>query len=656
MGNFITVTSFELTVKGEVVETVGNMMFLKIRVEYAGGPNGILNEDFFIINIDNSVNDIFDISGIGNTQVDIFGDNPIGKVGERFYKNEPDGSYSLIVVFDDGYEKYYGGNQISNITGWLETSVVIEYKGEVTEPGVKTTIEIDINGIRITKDVNVKPGGGSEPDRLDSSGYIIGKSWRYGDNSGNLSDLPEVSDNDYAQFELLGWRLYVAYQNLTWRDLRASGGEKYFTTAESLRYSNTHPDGERYQSAKESYLQVYAKQISEVIDSPYHHLNAVIDDYLAVGTANGVLCSSHEYIKDSLRIIRVVGREENNAWWGRDSYRALVDRNFLVYNPGEPVDRYLPDIYFENYRGLTMEEFLKQMHREGQMLDKNSVDDILTFDYVDNTESPFSANAEEAKIAHFNLKLGDLHFGDTNQTINLVGTDMRTVFANIPAKNLPYAYWIYFDTEAVEAVLDHDGFNYYNAVTFKYEEETRSTDSSNLWVKLEDMSAGSAVIVTELRIKKVDENAKPIPGIKFVLTKTSVTPPLVREAVTTVNGTVSFTLDIGLYTLVEIKPEGSSLIPLAPMEFELKNYVNFANLLDLLMPDYPDREALEFKDNVNIITNKEQKGVCVVFMGSKKTVGKELTEGQFQFVVLEDDEVIATGTNTKDGEIVFNKV
>ncbi|MCL2383359.1 MAG: hypothetical protein FWC79_04305 [Oscillospiraceae bacterium] len=235
MANFVEVTNFELTIGGEPIDTVGNMMFLKIRLDYAGGIDGIHDGDMITVKIDNSANQIFKIVGMGGNTVNIYGDDQIGKVGTRTYRNDSDGNFYLDVLFDSGYSNYYGEPQPSDIEGWLETSIYIEYKQEVPEPGTTEEMEIYINGIKIYKTVNVKPGGGSGPQLLDNPGAIIGKGWRYGDHSGNLGDLPEVEDNNYMDFEPMRWNLNVGYQNLTWRDLRGSNGQFYFTTNGSLR-------------------------------------------------------------------------------------------------------------------------------------------------------------------------------------------------------------------------------------------------------------------------------------------------------------------------------------------------------------------------------------------------------------------------------------
>ncbi|MCL2311373.1 MAG: hypothetical protein FWC41_02620, partial [Firmicutes bacterium] len=499
----VNVTNIQLTVNEIPVDTVSNMMFFKLRVDYVGGPDGIHNGDTISIKIDNIANDILKITGFGNTTSNIYGDEPIGKVGTRTYRNDQDGNYYLDIVFDDGYMNVLG--PIAGITGWYEASAYIEYKREVLEPGDQTEIEIFANAIRIPISVNVKPGGGVGPIPIDTPGSIVGKSGRYGDHSGNVYDIPEVENNNYAEFDPMRWNIYIGYQNLTWRDLRGSGGTSYFTTANSLNFSNNNPIDNRYQSVNEPYLVPYKPAPWFEIDAPFHYKNVEIDDYLVIGSHNGAFASGQNFVRESLRIIKVLGREENNTWWGKDAFRVLADSNFLIESENEPIDRFLTDLFFKGYRGLKIDEFLSKLQSEGQFLGK-TVDDILKFDYVKNSEAPFVVDYKDYQIGHFNLKLGDFYFSSTiNEILNLVGTSNEILFKNIPAKNLPYAYWIYFDTNAIEAVLDNGAFFYENVASLKYSEGQHNTESNPLWIKVEDASGGGGK-PTELRIKKVDEN------------------------------------------------------------------------------------------------------------------------------------------------------
>ncbi|MCL2565755.1 MAG: prealbumin-like fold domain-containing protein [Defluviitaleaceae bacterium] len=606
-GQFVEVTNFQLTVNGQSIDTIHNMMMVKILVEYKGSPLGIFAGDKIVIELDNSVNEVFGIIGFGRNVINIHGDGDIGVVGTRTYRNDQNGNYYLEVEFDQGYYNYFKGEMPDNIKGWLETSVYVLYKRWVQEP-IATLMTIVINGVTIHKNINVEIGGGPLPERLDTPGPIIGKSGRYGAYSGNLGDLPEVEFNDYLNFEPIRWNLQVGYQNLTWRDLRGTGGDSYYTTDDSLEYSNSNPRGERYQSNDESYLMPYAKQLGYPIDAPFHNEDCVLEDYLVMGPFDGKICSSHEYVKDSLRIIRVMGREVNTSWWGKDAFRVLADSNFLKYDPNEPIDRYLNELIFEGYRGLTINEFLEQMHLEGQFLDKYTADDILSFAHVNNGEAPGTPDPDDTnQIPYFKLLLGNMHFNSsTAQTVNLIGFDNSTVFEDIPAKNLPYAYLVYYDTKAIEAVFNHDGFHYNNSASFKFSDEIRTAFSIDLWIKLEDGSGGSGN-TTEVRIKKLNENGLPLANIEFTLTQTNILPPHIRRAYTTINGTASFTLRAGEYTLSEEDTSGK-YEALAPMNFTVRD-TDMDELFNLRRAlegtGYKDWDKLGYLNGVNIITNRD---------------------------------------------------
>jgi len=654
---YVTVTNFQLTVDGHIIDTVSNHLMMKLRIEYAGAIDGIFPGDTILIDIDNAASELFRIAGLGGSTVNIYGDGDIGKVGTKTYINKPDGNYSVEVTFDDGYYNYYDGQMPGNITGWLEASVYVMYKKWVQ---VKTTtdIEITINGIHLSKPVHVEPGGEPAPERLNTPGPVIGKSGRYGDHSGNLGDLPEVSQNDYQNFEPIRWSLQAGYQNLTWRDLRATNGAAYYTTHDSLAYSNANPTGPRYQSSVESYLQPYSQEMGYPIDAPYLHKNCVLEDYLVVGKFGQEISSAQEYVEDSLRIIRVMGRQENNDWWGKDGFRVLADKNFLKAAPGEPVDRYLTTLYFSGYRGLTIDEFLAQMHSEGQLLDKTTVDDILTFKHVNNGDAPGTSDpSDTTQIPHFKLLLGDLHFNEDTRAIDLIGFDNTVIFDDVDAANLPYAYLVYYDTKATEAILHRGSFHYNNSAKFMFDGETRTVTSVDIWVKLEDGSGGSGS-TSEIRIRKIDEDGLVVPGVKFTLTQTNIFPVKIREAFTTINGTASFTVQPGTFTLEEELPLGSGLSPVAPMEFTVANVEELLDLRKLLQGSgYPDMELLDYENGVNIITNRKHKPpspIDVELIMSKIAIGSSLSGGEFTFgIFAQDDTELYRTTNDAAGLITF---
>ena len=657
----IAVVNFTLTVDDIPVDTVSNMLFFKLRIEYEGGPNGIKPGDTIRIEIDNEANTIFRMVGFGNEIVSIFGDDPIGRVGTRQYRNDTNGNYYLDVIFDTGYDVFYGGNQPANLTGWIEASAYTIYRREVVGDDTMQDLEAYINGAHIPFLLKVAPGGSVGPGpNLDYPGAIISKGWRYGAYSGNLYDLPEVQDNDYTQLEPMRFTINIGDQNLTWRDLRASEGARYYTTPESLAYSNDHPTGNPYQSVNEPYIKTYADEFNMgEINNPYLYENATLDDYLSVGMHFSTLTSAHEYVADSIRIIRVMGREAHSPWWGHYAFRSIVDSNFLIPDASEPIDRFLTDSIFPGNRGLTLEEFLAQMHREGQLLDAATVDDIFTMDYVNNSESPFSeSSTDDPLIAHFKLKLGNLHFGNTLATVNLIGTDNSVYLEDMPATNLPYSYMIYYDTQATEALLHNGYFHYYNAAEFSYDNNKHTDAATDSWIKLEDASGGSGAH-KEVRIRKVDPEASPIAGIVFRLTQVNVTPLRIREATTTINGTASFTLGVGDYLLEEIVAEKQPWKPIPPIEFSVVSSDAMIDLTTLLSPDYSQKEDIDFVNSVNIITNQMEVkpvSVSVILMANKEVVGAELVEDMFEFGVFEDDALISTGKNDAMGQIIFDEI
>ena len=649
----VIVTNLQLTVDGQIIDTVSNMLMLKIRIEYKGGIDGIFPGDRILIDIDNTANDIFNLIGIGGSTINIYGDDDIGKVGTKTYINKPDGNYSIEVIFDDGYYNYYSGDMPSDITGWFEASAFVIYKKEVVTK-TASSLDVTINDIHVDIPIYAEAGGGPGPERLNTPGPILGKYGRYGDHSGNLYDLPEVEENDYLNFEPIRWSLQVSYQNLTWRDLRATNGDAYYTTPTSLAYSNANPTGSRYQSNTEPYLQPYAAEMGYPINAPYLYKNCILEDYLVVGKFGLEISSAQEYVEDSLRIIRVMGREENNDWWGKDAFRVLADKNFLKYAPDEPVDRFLTTLFFSGYRGLTIDEFLAQMHSEGQLLDKTTAADILSFEYVNNGDAPGTPDpSDTTQIPHFKLLLGDLHFNDDARNIDIVAFDNSVVFGNADARNLPYAYLVYYDTRAVEAVLHRGMFHYNNSAKFDFDEDIRTVTSVDLWIKLEDGSGGHGH-TSEIRIRKVNESGNAVADVRFILLRTDIVPERLREAFTTINGTASFTVQEGTFILTEELPDGSGLLPVAPMYFTITeiNEDELINLRELLEgTGYPNLEDIEFVQDqgVNVITNKTNvvpNPTNILLSANKKAVGAPLLAGQFEFGLFDENGTkISTATN-----------
>ena len=310
-------------------------------------------------------------------------------------------------------------------------------------------------------------------------GAIIEKNGRYGSRSGQAFDMPKVTSN-VSTYEPLRWNIYVGYQNLTWRDLRgsnrapSSSGTYFYSTDESFQYSNDHDTDDPYTVINDPYLLWYQQQLGYTINAPYKYSNVEVEDFLAVGNINNAECSPQEYIAASIRILRVVGRDESK------SFQPLVDTNFLMSAPPEPVDRYFSDLYFYDswlnvqYRGLTLGEFVDQMINEGQFPSSYTVSDILTVDYVDNKSTPFATNPSDTRqIAHFKLNLGNLFFDNTSAPLELYDMYGSTyyspqIFYMQDAKNLPFAYWIYFDTQASNAIFDKGYYNFTNEATLRH--------------------------------------------------------------------------------------------------------------------------------------------------------------------------------------------
>jgi LPXTG-motif cell wall-anchored protein len=638
IGNPVEVTNLDIN-----VTTVSNGTSFKIRVDYKGGANGIQAGDYISIKIDNSANDFIKIAGFGNNTFDIHGDEPIGNVGTVTYRNDPDGNYYLDLEFDNGYNNYYAGlGDLGNITGWYEAWVRVEYKQEIK---TETTKEIDIliNGMLTIITVDVKPGGGpgSGTPTPVTPGSNLAKGVRYG----NLFDTwgNWFPDNHYEDFDTMRWSISLGFQNLTWRDLRASNAlglsGVYYTTRESLAYSNNNPAGNRYQSQNEPYIAAYGNSIN----NPYLYKNVVLDDYLLVGNYLNDYCSAHDYVLDSIRIIRILGREQTNSWWGPSAFRPLADTNFLKPTTTEPINRFMPDLDFSGYRGLTVAEFLAQMQSEGQLLGM-TVADILTVDYVDNSENPiYTAYGGKDIIgdyilAHFNLKLGDFHFSSAyNKTVDLMGygpyenTGVR--LTNILATNLPYGYIVYYDTKATEAVLTKpsaDTFKYLNAATFKSNGE--STEVSNVQLYMWMQMSGGSGSITSLNIRKTDEDGERIQGVKFTLTQTNITPNKSREIFTTINGAASFILGLGTYILEEEVPEGSRLIPIAPIEFTVTDVSKPVDLTKLLPAGYANAGDITFVTDTNVIKNYKTENEKVVIKGQKTVTGTNIPNGEIEFI------------------------
>lgn len=599
----INVTNVTLTVSDTPITTVTHQLLIKIHIEYEGGPGGIQPGDEIVFEVDNLSNPLLDVWGVGTHTLTINGDDPIGTVGTRTYTNSGMNNLLVTITFDDGYFNHFGGVMPGNITGWLETSAQILYEVDIDTP-TPTEIQTTVNGISLNIPVTLLPGGPGPQDRVSMIGNIF-KYGFYGSHGSPTFDIAEVPDNDYQNFDLFRWWMYVGYQNLTWRNLRASLGERYYTTLSEFAYSTDNPTGANYSSEEEPYIAPYGNYGYGPVNTPYQMNQVVLEDFLIIGNMGGLIRSAHEFLVDSLRIFRVVGRAENipfntYEWW------ELIDSNYVVSAPGERMSR--DDVrYLRDHRGLTLQEFLDQMHSEGQMLDKLTVDDLITIDWVPNRMAYGTDPTDERLIPHFLINFGDLNYGDTTATIDVVDTRQPStvVYANVPAKNLPYAYCLYYDTQAVEAILDQGGFHYRNSMNLAWSGLSFRGDYRNVTIYLEDDSGGTGYH-PQIRFKKVDETGESVSGVTFILTQTDVVPPIIREAVTTVNGTASFTLAAGNYVLTEEVPSGSGLVPIAPVHFTVETATGLVNLVTSLEgTSYRDLDQITFVsiDGVNRIVN-----------------------------------------------------
>ena len=649
-GDPVTVTSFDLTVyKVNAGQTIA------LRLDYADTMNtGIKSGDTIKVKIANAETDIIKLVGDGGIVGDIYGDDPnTGAsvvVGTRTYSYDSEGNFYLDILFDGGYESIYGVDMGSaGIVGYYYAYMKVEYKNEVTvETTDYVTVIVNDDERKFTVTATVSGGSGVTPS-VNSAGPLISKYARYGAASGNddktLLRIGAPNLVDYTKFDTMRWGLSVGFQNLTWRDLRATSGDYYYTTQAALDYSNNNPTGNAYTTGNDSYFFEYQETPDILISSPYFYENAVVDDYLVVGKSDKIY-NAHEYLADSVRIIRVLGRFENDGynypWW---AYRQLADSNFLIADPSEPIDRYENANVWKGYRGLTLNEFLTKMQGEGQFVGK-TVDDLLTVDYVDYTESPFDyfyTVPTGTKIAHLQLNLGSMHFGDTTDKVNLVRTDNYVVFSDVPAKYLPYGYMIYYDTKAAEANLYTDSagvisINYNNEATFTYDNDCKVTGNNAVYVRVEN--SGGSGNYTTLKIKKVDADGDAVSGIKFTLTQTNVSPAISREVDTNINGTASFTLGIGAYTLTETVPPGSDLEPVEPISFSLASPLPASvDLTGLLPAGYANENDITFQDDTNTIVNhpKSETPTAKVTLAGQKTafdadgVALPVAQGQFSF-------------------------
>jgi len=636
---------------------------LSLRVDYGGTGTTIAAGDTIEIRMSVDASSIIRIVGFGDTTADIYGtvNGAAAVVGTRTYSYDGDVCI-LTIVFNSAYSDagYF------NVSGWYTANARLQYL--VTTGETTTTMNIGINGEGMTPGPTITiPAGGpgtrpSEPDFVP--GNKFGKIWRYGDTDGNGGGQITL-DGDYTQFAEMRWFVNIGYSNLTNRDMRANHNagisRGYWTTEHSLAYSSNNSTGAGYSSANEAYLdyQYWTGVWTPIpVNEPFHYDNVVFDDYLDIGPNYGtILCSPHDYIRDSIRIVRVIGREEGSP----DGFREIADRNFLVAHDGRNINqifRHYNQTIFNGRRGLTLQEFFTQMKSEGQFSGYSSWEDIITFDLVDNKGGSDPSN----QVPHFRLELGDLHFSDSyTGTVTGVNRNNTTsaVIDNVPAKNLPYAYLVYYDTQATGAELDASGnYSYFNRAGLTYAGGNAITDFSPLWVKHE--ASGGGGTVASLRIKKVGETGVPIPGIEFTLFGPS---PGGSQQTRNTNaaGDITFLFGAaGTYTLTETVPAGSGLIPIEPITFIVSSgEVDISGLLD----------DITYANGVNTIKNYYDRPSAgpepaSVTLQAVKTANAAMAAGQFDFSLYASDvsgvqgALLQTAANTAgmSGTVVFSEI
>ena len=583
-----------------------------LRVNYGPAAN-ISAGDTIEIRLSVDASSIIKIVGFGGTDAPIFGTvlgGTTAEVGTRTYSYDGD-TCILSVEFNGAY------TGLSAISGWYSAGANLEYKASTSERIANVKVEINGSGSFSTVPITVPAGGpGTRPSEPDfSAGNQFGKNWRYGDTDGNGGGQFTL-DGDFTQFAEMRWFVTAGYNNLTNRDMRANyfateATKGYWTTAASLAYSNANPMTPAspfhiYNSTTEPYLayRYWGGGIWNVIpvNEPFHYDNVVLDDFLDVGIHYiNQFCSTHDYIAESIRIVRIIGREAND----QANFREIADSNFLIPHDGRNINqiyRNFKNTIFDGNRGLTLPEFFAQMKSEGQFAGYSDWTQIITFDMVDNNETPPSS------IPHFELKLGDLHFSDTyTGTVTGICRDNTTsaVIHNVPAKNLPFAYLIYYDTHATDADLNGGvNYNYFNRATLSYAGGSTITDYNPLWVRRE-ASGGSGIQYASLKIKKTDAQGNPVQGVEFTLTKDSD----LQIKNTNVNGELTFYIGSdGNYSLIESLPEGLDLIAMEPITFEVFSTDRALGTIDLTY--YKGNNDISFDDTteVNTIVNKASGG------------------------------------------------
>ena len=626
---------------------------LNFRVDYGGTGTTISSGDTIVITMTPSVSGKIKIYGFSDN-APIYNDASV-EVGIRTFSYGGDGSCTLTLTFNGAYAG------LNDVSGWYTASAYMQYV-DVVNPG-DVTVKVQINGEAsfITRPVP-EGGPGVGPGGTDfTPGAGFSKYWRYGTNSGNEAFQAYSADGDYTKFDNMRWYIPMGFSNLTNRDRRASNGTAFWTTPDSIAYSNNNPSPaapwDKYNTANESYLEYWywsgGTQTKYSVNEPFHYNGVVLDDYLDVGNNYGSnLCSPHDYVRDSIRIVRVIGRDQSDA----NYFKNIADSNFLKQTNGvnmEEIFRYSDGVNsqspFPGYRGLTLEEFFAQMKSEGQFSGYSSWEDIITFDLVNNQSNYYVGSTlvnggtgdPSVQIPHFQLNLGDFHFNNTYLGTVTGQKQDGTVWATVTAKNLPYAYLIYYDTKATGIELDASfTFKYFNRATLSYGGVTTGVDFVPMPMKYEASGGSGDIPATttpaSLKIKKIDESNIAVQGVTFTLTNTAG----YSQTRTTANdGTASFIVNSpGTYTLTETLPSGSGLVPIASITFEItQNDLNskIINLKAKLPSGNANEDDITFVTDVNTIMNHEG-DVPPTPTGSlilKKEVAGTTTTDPFTFTV-----------------------
>jgi hypothetical protein len=626
----------EADVPARLIDSSITGMRLSIEVEF-GPAYQIKAGDTIVVKLTPSSSDLIKISGLAYNGP-IF-DEFNNVIGERVFSyDDIEKVYFITVTFNN----FFMDEELINITGSYKAYANVQNTGN--EPG---TIDVELDDEIIT--VTIPPGGGDNKD------FYPGESFSKHGIYGNGEKDP-ILGGDYTKMDRMRWYLPIGMLNLTNRDLRASKGQEHYTTPDSLKYSNDYPPPDkRYDTSDEPYLLYWYYDDKGVqhfygVDEPYHYDNVFLNDYLDIAGYDISPYSPHEYYEDSIRIVRIIGRYATS----KDDFQYIADSNFLKATNGvnlEEIYRYLgppPQSPFPGYRGLTIEEFFDRMQIEGQFDGYDNWRKILKFDWVDNGRTP------SVQIPHFELELGDLHFSDTyeysvlGRRLNKLANPWRVIDwpfddTYVPAKNLPYAYLIYYDTKATDIMLDDDNnFRYNNRAKISFKDDPVSDPI----VIAYDLSTATGEKPVSLRLKKIYEGGTADPEITFKLYGVLAGDKIYSQE-RTINangGTATFIIDsAGEYTLTETTSSGLGEID--PITFTVTpamlNRTTGTGKIDItkfLSDSYENIDDIEYDEDTNIHTIVNYPQPVEAPLTGQKTVSgfkqtSDITTNQFSFIL-----------------------